>query len=64
MDNYTDLEFVDEALAKQNRKQLIKVIAGGALLGVVGAITLVMFLNMLVAFDWLSDKILEIIGGL
>ena len=64
MDDYTDLEFVDKALSKQNRKELIKVILGGALLGVVAAISLVMFLNMLVAFDWLSDKIIDIIGGL
>lgn len=64
MDNYKDLELIEKALSKQNRKELIKVILGGALVGVVGAITLVMFLNMLVAFDWLSDKIIDIIGGL
>ena len=66
MDDYTDykdLELIEKALSKQNRKELIKVILGGAVLGICAAISLVLFLNMLVTFDWLSDEIIRFFSG-
>ena len=55
---------IKELIAKENRKQVVKVLLGGAAVGIGGALSLVLFLNMLVAFDWISDAIVRIIGGL
>mgnify|MGYP005627248789 FL=1 len=64
MENNTEYAMIKEMIAKENRKQLIKTILGGAAVGIGGALSLVLFLNMLVAFDWISDAIVRIIGGL
>lgn len=64
MENQTEYAMIKEMIAKENRKQLIKTILGGALMGIGGALSFVFFLNMLVAFDWISDAIVRIIGGI
>ena len=64
MENKTEYTMIKELIAKENRKQVVKVILGGAAVGIGGALSLVLFLNMLVAFDWISDAIVRIIGGL
>ncbi len=64
MENSTEYIMIKKLIAKENRKQVVKMILGGALAGIGGALCLVFFLNMLVAFDWISDAIVRIIGGL
>lgn len=64
MKNNTEYYLLQELIKKENRKQLFKMILGGALVGIGAALSLVLFLNMLVAFDWFSDAIIRIIGGL
>ena len=64
MENKPEYTMIKELIAKENRKQVVKVILGGAAVGIGGALSLVLFLNMLVAFDWISDAIVRIIGGL
>lgn len=64
MENSTEYIMIKKLIAKENRKQVIKYILGGALVGIGGALSLVLFLNMLVAFDWISDAIVRIIGGI
>tara|TARA_Y100000389_G_C17312080_1_gene438508 strand:- start:239 stop:433 length:195 start_codon:yes stop_codon:yes gene_type:complete len=63
MENETEYQLIEKAISKQNRKEVIKLILGGALVGIVGAVSLVMFLNMLVLFDWLSDSIVNLLSG-
>jgi glycerate kinase len=64
MENKTEYTMIKELIAEENRKQVGKVLLGGAAVGIGGALSLVLFLNMLVAFDWISDAIVRIIGGL
>ena len=64
MENKTEYTMIKELIAEENRKQVAKVLLGGAAVGIGGALSLVLFLNMLVAFDWISDAIVRIIGGL
>ena len=64
MENETEYQLIEKAISKQNRKEIIKLLFGGLLVGVVGALSLVLFLNMLVAFDWLSDSIINLLSGL
>jgi len=63
MENETEYYLIQELIKKENRKQVIKMIAGGIVVGIGAAVSIVLFLNMLVAFDWLSDEIIKIIGG-
>ena len=64
MENETEYQLIEKAISKQNRKEVIKLLFGGLLVGVAGAVSLVLFLNMLVAFDWLSDSIINLLSGL
>ena len=64
MENNTEYIMIKKLIAKENRMQVFKYILGGALAGVGGALSLIFFLNMLVAFDWISDAIVRIIAGL
>lgn len=63
MENQTEYYLIQELIKKENRKQVIKIILGGMVVGIGAAVSLVLFLNMLVAFDWLSDAIIKLIGG-
>lgn len=63
MENQTEYYLIQELIKKENRKQVIKMIFGGMIVGIGAAVSLVLFLNMLVAFDWLSDAIIKLIGG-
>ena len=63
MENTTEYYLIQELIKKENRKQVIKMILGSMVVGIGAAVSLVLFLNMLVAFDWLSDAIIKLIGG-
>jgi len=57
-------DFLNKALSKNNRIQLIKTILGGALMGVGAALTFVFLLNVFLELDLLSDRIISFFSGL
>jgi hypothetical protein len=63
MENKQDYILLVKLISSRNYKLIAKYILGGAVVGVCAAISLILFLNMLVAFDWLSDEIIRFFSG-
>lgn len=63
MENKQDYILLVKLISSRNYKLIAKYILGGAVVGVCAGISLILFLNMLVAFDWLSDEIIRFFSG-
>lgn len=63
MESKQDYILFVKLISERNFKLIAKYILGGAVVGVCAAISLILFLNMLVAFDWLSDEIIKFFSG-
>tara|TARA_B110000285_G_scaffold203670_1_gene239999 strand:+ start:23999 stop:24193 length:195 start_codon:yes stop_codon:yes gene_type:complete len=64
MENENDYILLTKVINEKKNRIILKHLLAGAAVGVGAAISFILFLNMIVSFDWLSKEIINIISGL